>query len=632
MNPAPPKFYLNNTPVNPPQNWRQMEIELNFDKDKSTNKSSVSITDWDFVRENTAIIQKYIEDGLTTGVGILEGMPFRIELDRQGDLEVIFDGYIDLTMQPRLSDIRCTVKAVETFGIDWLNDIADSFTFDYLYRETGTITESDFIKVPYIISSVPNYTNSVVALIGVYIMVGEVRDAIRNIAEFVASMPLYYVFSTYIRLIIYIIALILVIIALVKLLKDLMLLLIQPVKYHSGMRIRTLLEKGCEHLGLKLKSEYFEPGGPYEDTVIIPAKFYAPPNKKDKRLLGLTDPKINQDGFYKGTFGQLLRDVKQLINGKIVIDGDELLIVRDDYAYTGNNYTMPVKNGTGIYQPFYSTNANELVSNTYITFETDLSEKNTIQQYIGTAYQVIIQPNRVNNQSMVLMKGLNEVRLPFALAKKKTELTVPEQIMDVFLKTVGKIVGAMVKAVNAVIKVLNKVIQAVNNVIKKLNQIGIKVKFNLPEIPLIKFPNFADEFSNRIGMMLIEYDQFNVQKIVDLSIKSDPKQTKLSGRNETILSAKWLYENYYYIDSSIPTVDKPNANQCILKSYENVPFTFQDYKKVKKNNFIFTEKGDEAYVGSLKWRPYAQTSDIDLRISKLYTNNLRLTDYEPDGQ
>lgn len=627
MNPAPPKFYLNNTLINPPQNWREMLSELNFDRDNSLNQQAVSITEWDLVRENTDIILKHIEDGLTTGVGVFEGIPFRVELERAGDLEVLFDGYLDLPQSSAFSKIKCNVKAVETFSIDWLNDVADSFTFDYLYRETGTITDADFIKVPYIISSVPNYTNAVVALIGVYIMVGEVKRAIENIAEFVASMPLYYVFSTYIRLIIYIIALILVIIALVKLLKDLMLLLIQPVKYHSGMRIATLLQKGCDHLGLKFKSEFFDAGGVYENTCIIPSKFYAPPNKKDRRLLGLTDPKINQEGFYKGTFGQLLRDVKLWVNGKVVISGNELRIVRDDYAETGNNYILPP-----IEQFYFTTNAGEFVSNTYITFETDLSEKNTVQQYHGTAYQLTIQPVRVNFQNMVLMKGLNEVRLPFALAKKKTELTVPEDIMNTFLKTIGKIIGGMVKAVNAVIKVLNKVIQAVNNVIKKLNQIGIKVKFELPEIPLVNFPNFADEFSNRIGMMLIEYDQFNVQKIVDLDIKSDPKQTKISNENSTILSARYLYHNFYYIDSFIPTADRPNGNQCIKKSFKNVPFAFQDFKKVKANNFIFTSAGEEAYVQSLKWNPYTQTADMELRISKLYTNNLKSTDYEPDGQ
>lgn len=627
MNPAPPIFYLFNTIVKPPQNWQEMMLELNFDRDKTINRVAVSITDWDFVRDNTDLIQKHIEDGLTNGVGILEGIPFKIEIQQGSTVDVLFDGYLDLTQQPNLSKIKCSVRAVEAFGIDWLNDVADSFTFDYLYRETGTITDSDFIKVPYIISSVPNYTNSVVALIGVYIMAGEVKDAIRNIAEFVASMPLYYVFSTYIRLIIYIIALILVIIALVKLLKDLMLLLIQPVKYHSGMRIRTLLQKGAEHLGMTFKSEFFDVGGEYEDTVIIPAKFYAPPNKKDKRLLGLTDPKINQDGFYKGTFGQLIRDIKQLVNGKIIIQGNELHLVRDDYSYTGNNYILPP-----IDQPYYSTNADEFISNTYITFETDLSEKNTIQYYQGTAYQLTIQPVRVNFQNMVLMKGLNEVRIPFALAKKKKELTLPENIMNTFLKTIGKIVGAMVKAVNAVIKVLNKVIQAVNNVIKKLNQIGIKVKFQLPQIPLVNFPNFTDEFSNRIGMMLIEYDQFNVQKIVDLDIKSDPKQTKISNENSSILSGRHLYHTYYYVNSFIPTTDKPNGNQYILKSFQKDKFTFSDYQKVKSNNYIFTSKGEEAYVNSLKWNPYKQQAEVDIRISQLYTNNLKSTDYEPDGQ
>jgi hypothetical protein len=63
-----------------------------------------------------------------------------------------------------------------------------------------------------------------------------------------------------------------------------------------------------------------------------------------------------------------------------------------------------------------------------------------------------------------------------------------------------------------------------------------------------------------------------------------------------------------------------------------VPFIFQDYKKIKKNNRIFTSEGESALIDSLKWNPFKQTAQINIRISKLYTNNLRLTTIEPDGR
>jgi hypothetical protein len=623
-----PNFYLFNTLVNPPQNWQEMTLELNFDKDNSVNRARVGITDWDFVLENSKLINQHIIDGLTTGVGVLEGIPFRVEIERQGDLEVLFNGYLDLIQSSSLTrNITSNVKAVELYSPDWLNDKADSFTFAYLYKEIGSITDSDFINVPYILSSIPNYLNAAVATLGVYVMAKEVKDAIQRIVEFVADLPVYYVFSTYIKLILYIIYLIFVIIALIKLVRDIILLLIQPVKYHAGMKVSTMLQKGCEYLGMEFDSPLFAAGGVYENLVIIPQKYYVPINNKNEKILGITEPKIAQEGYYKGTFGQLVRDIKELINGKVIIDGNKMMLVRSDYNDSTNLYTLPA-----IDNPYFTLNANEFESNTYITFQTDLSDSNTIHDYLGTAYQVINQPERINNQAMVLMKGLNEVRIPFALAKIKTDLTTPEKILDVFVKTVGKILGALVKAVNAVIKVLNTIINIVNSILKKLATIGIKLNFKLPNIPTINPPNFSDTFSNRKGMMKIENDIFNVAKIVDLDIQNDAKRTKISSDNVTILSAKYLYDNFYYINGFLPTSDRPNANQFYLKNYDKVPFIFQDYKKIKKNNRIFTSEGESALIDSLKWNPFKQTAQINIRISKLYTNNLRLTTIEPDGR
>ena len=623
-----PNFYLFNTLVNPPKNWQEMLLELNFNSDASTNRNKVTLTDWTFCLENSKLINKHITDGLLNGVGIFEGIPFRIELERGNELEVLFDGYLDLTQADRLTTkITSDVKSVELDSIDWLNDVADSITFDYLYKETNLLTDAHLIKVPYVISSIPNYVNSAVAVVGVYIMAKELKDTIQKLSEFIADLPVYYVFSTYVKLILYIIYIIFVIIALIKLIRDIITLLIQPVKYHSGARIYTQLEKGAEYFGLKIKCPDFEAGGVYQNTVIIPQKYYVPKNKKDGRILGFTDKTDKQDGFYKGTFGQLIREAKKIINGKVIVENGTLWIVRDDFEIGNPEYTLP-----DIYNSDFTTNANEFVSNTYITFQTDLSDRNTIQEYLGTSYQVLTQPIRVNNSKMVLTKGLNEIRIPFALAKEKTDLTGVEQVLDVFVKTVGKILGAIIKAINAIIKVLNIIINLVNDILKKLATIGIKIKFRLPNIPTVKAPNFSDTFSNRKGMMILDNDLMSVAKIVDLDIKNDPKMTKISANNKTILSAKYLYKNYYYVNDFVPTSDKPNGRQFYLKNYQKVPFTFQDYKKVKANNCIFVNSGETALIDSLQWNPYKQQAEIKLRINKLYTNNLRQIEYEPDGQ
>jgi hypothetical protein len=53
------------------------------------------------------------------------------------------------------------------------------------------------------------------------------------------------------------------------------------------------------------------------------------------------------------------------------------------------------------------------------------------------------------------MKGLEDVFIPLALAKRKTELTVPEKIIKAFLQGLDLIINAMISIVNALIQGIN---------------------------------------------------------------------------------------------------------------------------------------------------------------------------------
>lgn len=619
-------FYINNTLVNPPRNWKELGIEVNFDKGRPEGQQRVTITDFEFVRENNDLILKAVRDGLTTGVGVFEGVPFRIEVDRPGEvLQVVFDGYLDLKNGATFSRVFSNIKAVENYSIDWLNDVADGFTFRYLYEDTPHLHQSDIIQMPYVLNSVPNYKEAAITVLSVYVLVKEIKDAIQRIAEFVADMPVFYVFSSYIKLILYILYLIILIIALIKLIKQMFLFIIQPVKYHNGMTIKKQLEAGCAHLGLILKCPVLETA-PYINLVHLPAKYYNPVNTKENQILGFTDPTIDQKPYYEGTFGSLLRDFMALINGKVFFNGNELWVVRKDFSLGNSQFQL-----APVYNPDFRLNTDEFNSNMVISFQTDFSDKNTIQDYLGTSFQMQIQPQRVVNQSMVLMTGLEEISIPWALAARKNELTVPEKILDAFLQGFSSILGALVDAANAVIDVLNTVISKVNDILDKLSNIGIKLNFNLPDIPSISMPDFSDNISNRKGMLMIENDSFNIPKAFILAPGNAPKNNKIDVSNRYLISARYLFDNFYSINTFLSTTEKPNGSQYFLKSIENHPFLFKNYLQIKQNNFIFTNDGKEGLIDSLKWNIHSQKADINYRINERYTNNLTATFYEPDG-
>lgn len=626
-------FYLNESKLNtPPANWQDISIEMNYDPERPEGVRAIDVTDFEFVGESAEIINTIRVNGLTSGVGVFEGIPFRIEVLRDGVLEIPFDGYLDASENPIFSSNRITLKAVSSNSVDSLNDKFDSFTFRHLFEDVGLITTSDFTWVPYIINSVPNYLEATTATIGVYVMAKEIRDAVQRILEFIPELPLYYVFSTYIKLILYIIYLIFLVIALIKLVKQVILLLIQPVKYHAAMSVKSHFEKASAYLGYNFYSDIFETD-PFKDSYIIPEKFYNPVNAKEKQILGFTEPSISQRGYYKGTFGDLIREAKKIWNAKLIIDGDTLKLVRVDYRGASSQYTLPaLTNNYDLRTAAFQLNTDEFNSNTLLSFLTDSVDKNTMQDYLGTSYQVIIQPNRVNNQSMVLMKGLNEVRIGFALAKTKTELTVPEKIFEAFLKVFDVIAGVLVTTVNAIITALNVVISAVNDVIEKLGTIGIKLNFQLPLIPTVDMPDFSNKTKNRLGMLKIETDVISVNKICLLKVGSDPIYNKIHPANDLAFSARYLWENFHIVSSFVPSSQNQNGAQYFKYSFDNVPFTFEDYLKVKNNSSIFTESGSEALVDRLKWNYQRQTASIKIRINQLYTNNFKIFYSEPDGR
>lgn len=625
-------FYLFNSPVNPPANWKELGIELNYGKDQFPNGQTVTITDWDWVRENYDLINNYIESGLTGGEGIFVAIPFRIDITNGVDTKTVFSGYLDLTDGFTNKDkIRAIATAKTHNSVDWLNDVAPSVSFEYLYS-IGRISNDDFKFMPYVINSVPNYMQAAMATLMVYTISQELKKAIKEIEELIAdvSNPLTTV-NGILKAIIKVAYLVTLLATLVKLVEDMYKFLISPVKYHAGMYVRDLMRIGCEHFGLTLKSDIWESSSPYYNEFIIPEKLYNPVNKSDKTILGfLTPDKTEQIGYYKGTFAQLIDAMKLKYNAKIVITQDnELYFIRRDKNAKPPTYQMPP-----IYVPEKAYNTDELVSNYIIEYGYDTMDKNTVQEYLGTIFQVITEPTTFSNRRLVMTKNYTQVSIPFAQAKTKRTLTVPETILKDFFTGFDFLVNILVGGVNALITAVNGVIKGLNAIIKAFKLVGIKVNWQINTIPKLPKSNLKNTIENRLGMMMLEQDNFQTPKIMILSEGSQAKLNKIHTNNDTIQSAKSMWERFHYVNSFVPSNDRPTANQYIIKSYSKVPFNWNDFVKVFTNNRIFASDGiTPAIIESLKFYPYkgGGTAEIRLRISELYTTNLKEKYLEPNG-
>jgi hypothetical protein len=399
-------FYLNNNPINPPKNWQGIGIECNF-QDGEFKTSQVTINDWEFVRENIELLQQWIASGF-----IMEGMPFRIDAVKEdnGQVVTILDGYVDLTDNSIFDEYFIKVKSKEKYSIDWLNDTASGFSFDFLYA-AGKITNSDFIDIPYIISAIPNYKETAIALVSLTFVGQSLYTAGQDLIAEIVSIttdPISYgrIFS----LIVQIIKFAALLIAVILLIRQIFNLLIQPVKYHKGMSLRKLFEKGCSYLGLTFDSSVVP-----SDWYILPKKYQIPVSTSNAYPFGMLGAQsINefpQFGYPKDTtFADFIIKMKDVFNGKVLMNQNtgELRFERRDFSTTPATYQLPpVRNTT------YQLNTNEIYSNFFVEFATDVMESNTITQYGGTSYQVIQTPiftANINNYK--LLKGIRQVQLP----------------------------------------------------------------------------------------------------------------------------------------------------------------------------------------------------------------------------
>lgn len=623
--------FINNEEVNDPLNLPDFEIELNFDKNSVQQTLSLTSIEWGVNNPlDSKDAYQLIKKHENSQVGVIEGLPYKLLLDNQRDTPLeIFNGYLDVWAKEQSRNENGDViklNAVEQGKLDWLNDVADSFTFEYLYS-IGVIKQSDFIQIPYCINKKQNAIEFLFTIFTLFVIYDKLKSEISILTELIASIGASVDASIVIRLILHITYVITLLLALAKLVVDLYNLLIQPVKYHTAMSVTRMLEIGCTHLGLTFKSSILQQE-PFNKLYWLPEKFALNERGTINGLAGnLSSNIVDNTGFYNGTFGEFLRMWKQVFNAKIICKDDSVFFEKYDYNPSANNWVIPNLMDS---KYNYSYNKDEFYSNINISFAYDLNDKNTIQEWKGTNCQVIQSAITVNNVKMNLAKNYLEVRHPFALGKIKTDLNNLEKLYVTVLKTIDSVANPLINLLNYITRILNSVISVINKIVKLLNTLGIKLKFQVPKIPVIPNLKLANLIENRIGMLQMESDFVNIPKAILLDVANNSKNTKVNTNNSSYLNAKYLYDNYWYFVSFVPK-GTYKGNQYLIRELNECKFTYSDYVKVRYNNMVTDAYGNECELISLKYNPLRETAKGTYKQRKQYLNNIKETIIEPNG-
>jgi len=577
------RHYINGNDFGEPRNWKDLEITVDWLMKKESG--TINVSDLEFVGKANEYLQKRILDGMTGGVGIFEGEPYRIEIGEESNPVFVFDGYLDFTSSSVLiGGEEISVGLKKKHGDDWLNDVADGFSFAYL-RDQNIITDGDYIKIPYVINYIPDGMQLIVLSMSIYMMTKELIENIQALSDTIAditdaSTPVIGVsvgvgagvvtawdwgnfIMTVLKAIARLIYIVAIVVAIKELIEQLFEQLLPKKRYHLGMTYRKMMERGCQYLGLNFSSSIVE-----LDWVYIP--------RKDKKGGESGEIGFPRDSEPISIFGDLIRSLKEQFNSDYRIKNGTFYFERKDNFEVVSNYVVPsFFNDQDRLLDRVKFNTDEIVSNYNIYWALDVQDQNTLDVFDGRVFQAVTTPiNKINNE-FVVIKNLAEISIPFSLGRQKTSLTAVEELAKVLGKFVDNLTGIFGSGTN-----------------------------------------FASQVENRIGSLLLSSHFLSVGKVVKMS------GNKLANNQRQVLDAKVLWEKFHFINSFAEYNGK--HNQFWRFEGQRVPMSKEEFNELTENNFCVDDQGNEVQIEKIIYSPSKTTAVIDYRVKKKYTNNLKV--------
>lgn len=606
-------FQLDKTTECNPENRRGLSFEINYDPEATQQQVALSNNRWRFARED--------RDYIIKNARAFIGMKFDLLLKQNGKPEQLLENYLDFSQDFLKSRNECVATSVRYNSMYWFNDASSAITYEYLFNNnttqglpSGYASWHDWflakqIYVPYVISSLPKTAQAFQAIItGVYIVMA-IKECLKTIAQMTAdSVGGFTTIPGILKLALELVYLILLIIALVLFITQFLLCIIQPVKYTCGMYYRDLMFALCSYLGMKFVSSIFtDTSSAWYNKIYLPEKYQ--PFENPKSLLGFamtviglygytqptpagTNSTNGQKGFFNGTPFEFFNVVKKEINGKIVIKPDAagvltLYLERKDWSNSNVKWQMPA-----IRNDWTGYNTNDFFATTILTYQYDLSDNNTVDQWQGTNLQITQTNASCPDPFLNLAKKAQTITFEVALAKRKETLSAAETI-----------------------------IQGIMNF-------------------LSTFGAVAWDF-HRIGMLLLEDDMYSVPKtFIGVEYAEDGfRKAKIDPNNRAVVSAKYVHDRFYCINNFVPNANNEHGQYLLFKpaltheSDENkTPLDYDGYTLLENDNKFNDSNGNECELISAKWVPDPGYLDgLYYRIKHIYEKDLVLTLTEPTG-
>lgn len=568
------KFFLAGNEINPPRNWRDVQILATFDQ--GNTQANISTEEFEFVNESAKFIRDYITGGIDgTTTGIFEGLPFTIQIENSQTVDA-FEGYLDFNTYEEVSpvEVKCAIK--KTVGLNSLDLRSQANSFGYL-ENIGRITVADYVEVPYIVEKLNIGSDLATINIAIFLLTIQLVDLIKenakDIADVVATITggVTGTFAAAVQTIAIALAnVIFTLIALaqlINLVEQLVELLVPPVRKHKAMTLRKLFEKAADWLGYTFVS----PIEQLDRVVYLPSK----PSEDDPITKGI--PSQTDFGY---RLSEIFELGTKLFNARLFVVGTELNLrsLNDPFLVKTATYQVP-----DVLDERIKYNNADFQARTFLNFETDQTDDWTVDDFTGTNFEVVTTPLNVDNGDNVLMRGLNDVQIPAALGSRKSEFNVAENLFFDLFGIADELINFFGGNSN-----LANLIGERRGVLKQSQKIHTVAKL----------------------LYMVEEDVDN------------PGSLKIPENQRELWDAEVLWDEWHNFNSFVSN-DFGGQNRVFEE--KKIPFGFKDFLATIENSYLSNTDGKQGKIESLKWTLDRDFAISDYWVQEVYTRNLKET-------
>lgn len=565
--------YLNNIQITP-----RNRLEIGIISDFSGNPDVLSLNTESIIlpREAKDIIDQHI-----ASVGLFQGIPYKVTLQGGVNLEY----FVDLTNGMKVRQHEIEVKLKRRRFLDDFRSQADGLSFEYMASQG---VQFDVRRIPYFIVKDNQLEQTLQLGMMTYMMTTELIRAVRDTALAIANVveaatPLIgvtlagvpvitYNYGAIIRASLIATAQILftaaLLVAVVKLGTQLLATMFPPKRNLLGIRFVELMRKSCEFMGYTFDSATID-----RKWVLCPVPLIYNADSIFDKIINIGSPAYNK-GYPSAsdttpTLGTFIEALETMFNGRLIVVNNQVRLERRDWLQNqsmSNIIPSLSLQGDRDDEFSYMTDNAEIWKRYYLHYQTDFSDLHTCENEVYEAHDAEYATEPlfpVTDAQLLTIRGLNDVNIPFALARRKDKLTVVE---------------ALAKGLLAIVDGITGIFGGGTSFVAQINSRKDAIRISQQYFAITK-------------VLYAEIGEFVVESFVQRPDYLD------------FCSATALWNDFHYINSIA-------ENDWILRENVRVRLTAQDFVTLQGNNFVMFD-GILVEVLKIEWideKSWAQIS------------------------